>query len=136
MNKKTIQNSELFKEAPDSGHYLIYTGNKVEFKSYSSIAGFFSSIDDECDILEIHLFNQEKEYRAIASESAVYNKHQFVEHVAKFPDGKEDVYSETCYLENGGKITVLNHIGYGKDSDGNENGMIFVDDYRLKNTEG
>ena len=136
MNKKTIQESELFKKAPDSGYYLIYTGKKVEFKSYSSINQIFSSIDDECEILEIHLFDQEKEYRAIASESAVYNENQFVEHVADFPDREEDVYSDICFLENGGKITVLNHLGYGKDSDGNENGMIFVDDYRLKITEG
>lgn len=75
-------------------------------------------------ILELHLFDDKKEYRSITSESSRH-KDGVIEHVADFAYDEDTVYKETPVLEKGGTITVLNHLSYDK------NGMASIDDYRL-----
>ena len=82
------------------------------------------------------MFNDQKEYRAIATRSVRYSD-GFIEHVADFGFDETDrvnesghlfgdVYKEECVLEKGnGKVIVLNHISF------DENGMLLIDDYRL-----
>ena len=130
-------------EAPASGQMLIYTRLKVVFAPYKNLKDVQEVIESE-EVLEMHLFDTDKEYRCIATESKRYVA-GFIEHIADFKaDEAESVYKETVLLEDGcrlggesgsdNKLTVLNHISYGDtDSDGakNQNGMAIIDDYRL-----
>ena len=119
-----ISQLECIGEAPAKGTQLIYTRKQVIFEEYASLDSFKNNVSDQ-DVLEIHLFDDTKEYRALATESKRFSK-GVLEHVAQFADD-DAVYKETCMLEDGGSITVLNHITYN-----DENGMAFIDDYRIK----
>lgn len=119
--------------APAEGQMLAYTRKQVLFKPYSSIEDVKTAIGDG-GLLELHLFDDNAEYRAVVTESARFDT-GIIEYIADFEleEGSAthritgDVYREDCVLENGmGELTVLNHISY------DENGMIMVDDYRLK----
>ena len=114
-------------EAPTNGQMLVYTRKKVIFKPYDSIA----TVEDELtglEILEMHLFDKEKEYRYLTSDSPRFSKEGVIEHIADFPaDDKESTYLETVQLEDeNNKIKIINHISYS-----DENGMAVIDDYRL-----
>lgn len=122
--------------APSSGQMLIYTRKGVLFKGYHSIDEAERAVLDFCegkDILEVHLFDSEKEYRALASTSSRAKKSSgVIEYTASFPYKKSTVFIEEQQLEmNHGSdrkistISVLNHISF------DENGMASVDDYRM-----
>lgn len=130
-----LRNLKKFDSAPASGHLLAYTRREVIFRPYTSHTEVADLIGED-ELLEIHMFDKDHEYRAITSESSRYPQ-GYVEHIAVFPFSVdesadstnricEDVYREDCVLEHGqGTLTVLNHLRY------DENGMIEVDDYRL-----
>lgn len=119
--------------APASGQMLAYTRKKVIFEPYFSHDEVREKLSGE-ELLEIHLFDNNKEYRAISTESRRYED-GYIHHIADFPyvesQNKKsnisgDVYKEECFLESGkGRLSVLSHLGSDK------NGMIVVDDYRL-----
>lgn len=120
-------------EAPAAGQYLIYTRKAVLFAAYTSMAEVDAILQKhtENEILEIHLFDDEKEYRAVASSSKRYPE-GVIEYVSEIADTDEaEIYVDHTLLDpdaatSGQKIlNVLNHISYG------ENGMISIDDYRL-----
>lgn len=119
-----INQLKKIEEAPTQGTKLIYTRKKVIYGGYNSLDSCKNDIAEQ-DILEIHLFDDSKEYRAIATESKRFPD-GVLEHLAEFNED-DSVYSETCMLEDGDKITVLNHISFNDD-----NGMAYVDDYRIK----
>ncbi len=125
-------------KAPASGSLLAYSRKEVFFKEYSSFEEA-ESIVDGIELLEIHLFDDEREYRAVVSESNRF-PYGYAEHIADFTKGDAfhidnndkhthiygDVYVEKCRLEESSAVlTVLNHISY------DNNGMITIDDYRL-----
>lgn len=132
--KRTAQKP---RKAPESGYMLAYTRTNVIFQAYSSL----DILDDlfQEELLELHLFDQEKEYRAIASSSKrsiAERELKAIIHVADFSGQEADqVYLEKIKLEPSAvkaehgiakdSITVLNHIFY------DELGMARVDDYRL-----
>lgn len=113
-------------DAPDQGYVLAYTHVKVIFQKYSSIENLKELLKDD-DLLEIHLFDDHKEFRAVACKNKTF-KH----HLAKF-EHDEDVYEEEVLLENpngttitvGGTMKVLNKLAY------TDTGMSYVEDYRL-----
>lgn len=123
------------KSAPAAGQLLAYTRKQVICRPYSSIEEVKNDLEGE-ELLELHMFDDNCEYRAIMTESSRYPE-GIIEHVADFaytgscaPDSSNkiygDVYREDCQLEQGqGILTVLSHLHY------DENGMILVDDYRL-----
>ena len=124
---------EKLNEAPAAGQYLIYTRKAVLFAAYTSMAEVDAILQNpENEILEIHLFDAEKEYRAVATSSKRYPK-GVIEYVSKISDKDDtEIYVDQTLLDkeyadtSGQKIlNVLNHIRYG------ENGMISIDDYRL-----
>ena len=146
-----IRNRIAFQEVPASGYVLAYTRKEVIFKKYTSIEELdtiFQKTDcieikknDKLlaqEILEIHLFDKEKEYRAIASKSKrkILNEDLCaIEHIAKIDEeDDETVYKERIMLEPtfvesedgaaGRYITVYNRISY-------EHGMAKIYDYRL-----
>lgn len=114
--------------APPSGNMLVYSRKAVIFAPYESIESVKDTLMGE-DLLEIHLFNDDMEYRAIMTESKRFED-GVIEHIADFSNEAEDqdeVYEEKCLLEQGqGELIVLNHLNY------DENGMVWVDDYRLR----
>lgn len=119
------------KKAPHSGQLLAYTRTQVLFEKYTDLNKAKELLDGQ-ELLEVHMFNKEKEYRAVATRG----KRKFencndgvIEYVADFAYNEKEVYKETVLLDNKykayGSITVLNHIDY------DELGMAKFDDYRL-----
>lgn len=115
-------------EAPGSGQMLAYTREEVIFQKYVNLEEVEQKLADT-EILELHLFDEKKEYRSIVSRSPRSKDGKF-ETVAEFPaDWESVVYKETVMLEKefGTAITVLNHIHYDENS-----GMADIDNYRLR----
>ena len=119
-----VEELKRIDSAPVPGQMLAYTRKKVLFQPYANTDEVRTILTDE-ELLELHLFNKEKEYRCIVSDSKVYPE-GLIEYIAEFEESHENVYRDECLLENGGKITVLNHISFN-----DENGMAMIDDYRL-----
>ncbi len=112
---------------PLSGQCLAYTRDKVYFESYSSLEELENSLGEK-DILEIHLFDDNTEFRCVATNSKRFQEGM----ICCFEDFSETddktVYAETCVLKGSGNIKVLNHIAY----DETNPGMAMIDSYRLK----
>ena len=122
--------------APVRGQMLVYTRQGVLFQKYTSIDEIERLIEETfggSEILEIHLFDSEKEYRALSGTgSKAARAGGVIEYTADFPDETANVFVEEQLLEMkedpgspAGTIKVLNHISY------DENGMASVDDYRM-----
>lgn len=127
MNFMKLQNLERLDEAPECGHMLAYTRKKVLFQEYRNREELRAVLGDE-ELLELHLFNAQEEYRSVVSESERFRA-GVIEAVIKFPkDDERFVYKEDVLLEGqAGTIAVLNHIAYDEN-----NGMAYVDNYRLQ----
>lgn len=112
--------------APEKGQIMAYTRTKVLFESYDSLQSLMARFQLE-DFLEIHLFDQNKEYRCIVSESVRYrDRNGIIECVEDFcADDEQSVYSEERVMEDGRRIMVLNHVAY------DELGMAYVNGYRM-----
>lgn len=127
---KVNELKEMREKAPATGQLLAYTRENIVFESYSSPDEADEFLKDK-EILELHLFDQKKEYRAISSMKR--GKQNVIEYMADFPYEKNSVYKEEVYLEKtclekaGGNttVTILNHISYGS------TGMAAIDDYRM-----
>lgn len=135
-----LAKSKVISKAPDEGYLLIYTRKQVYFEKYTS----FNNVEDRfkgVDLLEIHLFDEKKEYRALTTESKRFEE-GFVDHFTDFYSESVDekkmnpyLYIEELELEKSKqkidiipikeRLKVLNKISY------DENGMIIVDDYRF-----
>lgn len=124
------QDLKRWKEAPESGMMLAYTRKNVIYKQYRRLEEVENALSGQ-ELLELHLFDDLKEYRSIVTRSPRYPE-GVIEAVIDFPEGDErSVFGETAFLENGrGTITVLNHLKYS-----DANGMVTVDNYRLKRGE-
>jgi len=113
---------EEYKKAPKCGNVLAYLRKEVVLEKYNS-EDELKSILGNSEILELHLFDNDKELRCLMSESK-----RFPGLIAYLEDIKEDpdnTYKEDCFLDNGDKLTVLNHIVF------DESGMASIDSYRL-----
>ena len=110
-------------KAPDNGYLLAYTNKNVLFERYSgkgSLKEKFSNVN----LLEIHLFDENCEYRSLDSKSLRYKG--FVESYTDFEYVESECFKEDILLnDRKDKICVLNHISY------DDNGMAVIDDYRL-----
>ena len=117
---------ERKEEAPEKGRALIYTRMEdVIWKRYNNIEEVEKWIDGK-EVLEIHLFNNEKEYRALAAKSKRFPD-GFLENCFNYsgePD--KNIYREKICLEDGRTIEVINHLKYDENS-----GMATVDGYQL-----
>lgn len=120
-------------EAPKKGWVLAYTRKKVIFHPYETWEALEPELAD-VELLELHLFDQEKEYRCLSTRSKRFPE-GVIETVADFreqdldrQDDNTEVYAEHIRLLWGGaEITVLNHVSYDK-----TNGMAIIDNYRLR----
>lgn len=126
-----IQILKRIDKAPKSGLMLLYLRDKVEFKEYNCLDELKLALGDK-DILEIHLFDNNKEYRAIASTSKRFPS-GVIEDISDFEyaDDRSDcvktesLVAESWCKEVAAKVAVINHVSY------DENGMAMVDNYRL-----
>ncbi len=130
-----IDNLKDIVKAPDSGYVLAYTRKEVLLKSYDTVEDVVNMLSD-VEVLELHMFDHDLEYRAITTESARYPE-GVIEHVAEFDmpgssgqpasELPKDVYREDCRLDQDqdGVLSILSHIAY------TETGMTLIDDYRL-----
>ena len=115
--------------APQKGFLLAYTRDKVVFERYETLTYVESCLRNK-ELLELHLFDDNKEYRAIYSSS--YNA--AIESVCEEKDcDKDEIYSVDIYLDGkyqtvspNNMITIVNILQY------NEDGALSVVDYRLK----
>lgn len=125
--KMRLQDLGRMKEAPLCGQLLAYTRKRVLFQQYGNTDELKSILGEE-ELLELHLFDAQKEYRCIASGSRRFPS-GVIEAVIDFPEKDEtSVFKEEVPLEDKkGIITVLNHIAYNE-----KNGMAYVDNYRLR----
>ena len=128
-----INNLKQIINAPSSGYLLAYCVKKVVFQKYDGLQSIEKIIntDENGTLLEIHLFDDNKEYRAVSTESSAYGKEGFIEHVAG-PEWDGETYEEIGLIEKkfpkitDQTVTLVNHLSF------DENGMAFIDDYRLK----
>lgn len=122
-----LQDLKRMKEAPSCGQLLAYTRKRVLFQQYENVEELEEVLNEE-ELLELHLFDAQREYRCVATGSRRFPS-GVIETVIDFPEEEESsVYREDVLLEDRkGMITVLNHIAYNED-----NGMAYVDNYRLR----
>lgn len=107
--------------APEQGTmYALYTDRAV-YRKYDRTELPEESVLKE-QLLELHLFDKEREYRYIKarkSEIEAEISDETIEH--------EDSYSEQIFVLDGKeKIEVVNYITY------DENDLLRIDNYRLK----
>lgn len=125
-----IEELKEINQAPCQGHMLVYTREKIIFQPYISLEEV-QQILREKELLEIHLFDSEKEYRAVVTRSPRF--HGIIENMADFKEqDRVDTYADVTMLdgEKQETLTVLNHIHFDE-----ETGMADIDNYRLKMEE-
>lgn len=123
-------------KAPDRGVFLAYTREQVLFLPYEKKEEVVSRLDGE-ELLELHMFDNRKEYRMLESKGARYakgaEKGVICAEVELTELGEEEVFCEEVLLEKGGafvgnkidSIRVLNRVSY------DENGMATIVNYQL-----
>ena len=131
MDWDKLRGSSEMEHAPESGIMLVYTRKKVIFERYQSLQQAGERLRGE-EILEVHLFDKEKEYRALASQSKRFPGH-FIDKVFRVEEKDKDcIYSQEILLEmtevnktGMEKIQVNNHIPYS------DTGMAVIDRYQF-----
>ena len=105
--------------APTNGWCMVYfKKEKPKLFSYNSL----DELDKENDILEIHLFDENKEYRAISS-----RRKNIIETIVK--DSDLDYTDTTSIIDkhsNLKKLTVRNYLSVNE-----KNGTLYISNYRL-----
>lgn len=118
-----IQESQKFKtQAPKKGQMLLYTRTQVIFEPYNDLAEV-ADIFNQNEVLELHLFDYEREYRLVKTRSKRV-ENGYIEAVI-IKDDNIDTYEEIVNVDNHQKMKVINMIHYG------DTGMISIDNYRL-----
>ena len=107
-----------FDKAPGAGIcYALYSDKGVIFEKYTL------PIDvDEMHLLELHLFDEEKELRVIRTETKGLIECLITDTECKH----DDIYEEQVFTEKNIPIKIVNYITY------NENDTLNIDNYRLK----
>lgn len=129
MDWEKLRESGEIEHAPEPGIMLVYTRKKVIFERYQSLQQAGERLRGE-EILEVHLFDKEKEYRALASQSKRFPGH-FIDKVFRAED-EDCIYSQEILLETTEvnktgmkKVQVNNHITFS------ETGMAVIDRYQF-----
>lgn len=117
---------ERINNAPLKGYILAYSKKGVLFSEYDvSVTNNMEFQQWKYgELLELHIFNEKKEYRAVFSE----DRQKYIEAVIQEQEDKEEknVKVEYMFLKNSSKkLKVVNYIAY----DGND--MIVINNYRL-----
>ncbi len=118
-------------KAPEHGTmYAIYI-DKVVYEPYTRET-LLKDTELKENLLELHLFDKEKEYRYIKKRKG-YIETEISDETVELDD-KDDKYEETIFTlkknqekpdENHGEVRVINYIKY------DENDLLTIQDYRL-----
>lgn len=129
-----------FENAPEKGLLLAYFRRKVVFESYVLESGVLKADEynkyDFADLLELHMFDEKKEFRVILSrrkndfiikeitacEGNKNNTKDYIDEEIVLKDSKDKGLPET--------IMVRNYISY------DENGMATIDNFQLMMKKG
>ena len=105
--------------APESGiMYALYV-DRVVYKNYFK-EDLLNDNTLEDKLLELHLFDENKEYRYIKT------RNKNIECLVEDCSDYDDKYEEKVYVEDGSVITVVNYIKYDEDD------LLNFVNYRLK----
>ena len=119
-------------EAPRSGWMLAYTREKVIFKAYEETGkDWYSEISGK-ELLELHLFDKDKEYRCVMTTSRRY-PNGVIEAVISDRENGADMFEEEILVQKKEKdwpdrITMRHYICEEKEL---KSGMIYIGNYRL-----
>lgn len=118
--------------APEAGTMYAMFIDKIVYQKYKKSE--LVSVDlDEKKLLELHLFDKEKEYRVVRTRG-----HGLQEYEITDDCGHDDCYEEKIYVSGRNvdrqddlkeQVTVVNYITYDK------NDLLHVGNYRLKEAE-
>ncbi len=131
--KVTLENMD---KAPDCGALLAYTREEVLFLIYASKEEAAGCLADK-EVLEVHLFDEKKEFRMLESKSKRYAGENGIGvicaemELTQLPEA--EIFREEVLLEKNGafcensldSIMVLNQVAY------DDNGMAAVVNYQL-----
>lgn len=121
-----------YDKIPASGYVLAYFRLGIVFAPYEKAdegieaPGWKEHLEREDDpLFELHLFNDQKEYRFFQKQDGEYDEFEVSENDR--PEGiyVEDMCVEKRYADVLGKIRVVNYITYTQD------GMLEITNYRL-----
>lgn len=117
MFVKDIKELDKFSSAPKVGSYLIYTRKEVKYGDYNNLSFLDKYQSDE--ILELHLFDENKEYRVISSRANGP--------IESILEDSNDCIVDKISLEKpyGGSVNLISYIEY------DDNGIARVNNYRL-----
>lgn len=117
-------------KAPEKGTIYAVLRDRIIFETYESLDDIGAVAADQ-NLLELHLFDTQKEYRAVRT-----RMHGFLETLIE--EAWEDTYEEKIYVlgenidKNDGlrnQVIVVNQVTYNKDD------MLNICNYRLKEVE-
>ena len=110
-------------EAPEHGMILAYVRDRVIFHEYTCLNEISTELEGK-ELLELHLFDKNREYRAVMSESHRF-KDGRIECIIDFTD--DNTYTLRSKIEGSGDmLSTVCHISYDP-----ETGMAYLDNYRL-----
>lgn len=114
---------------PASGYVLAYFRKCIVFERYSDASCIEKILTDNQQLLELHAFDDDKEYRYVLKDNG-----EALEHVIEDEAGR-DTKVELVKVEESlssvmSSLKVVNYIDY------DENGMISINNYRLAPGKG
>ena len=114
----------ILDKAPEKGiMYALYT-DRMEFSRYHKAELLKNENKLKENLLEIHLFDREKEYRCVRASRG--------EIEAEIEDSQaDDIYEECIFTSNPDipRVCVINYLTY------DENDLMMINNYRLKEVE-
>ncbi len=122
----------LMDNAPQTGTIYATFIDKMVYEKYTSLSEIEKYLTEE-GLLELHLFDREKELRFLKTRNRGIQRLEITEDASY-----DDKYEETMYVSGyqvdkpdklAEKITVVNYIRY------DENDMLKIVNYRLKEVE-
>ena len=115
--------------APEKGYVLVYFRTGIVFQAYDGNLEEVLTQYPNDQLLELHAFDEQKEYRVVMGESGMITAGIIRDH------DKEETKTETVVLEDryqsdkrlGGlsQLKIVNYIDY------DANGMLFIRNYRI-----
>lgn len=125
---KIIKDTEAGKEkkVPESGMVYAVYQDRVEYKAYRSLTEVLARENLTEGLLELHLFDEHKEYRFIKKRKGFISKLICDDD----PEEEKNIYEEQIYTEDNegkeGQVCVVNYMTFDEDD------LLQIEKYRLK----
>lgn len=125
----SIPKEELIKrikeqQAPKSGTMYAVYQTHIEYKTYNSLQDMINQENWTDGLLELHLFDKEKEYRYIQKREGFIS---IIIDDSKKNFSYDDIYEEHIYVKDSNRqVAVVNYITFDEDD------LMQIENYRLK----